>query len=152
MLNHLEIIQPSSDLIEFMNIGWFCFSFKGEILRANSVIVKLLDYSDHATFCMANAWAVFAEDSTRTLIQNSLNAQQSLRGLKVKLRHRGGMLLSGYIDIFVRPAVERTGVQLIDCLVNLAPNEIERRLREFEHLQLGAKRQRRFAEALESVS
>jgi hypothetical protein len=87
MLKRLEITQPSSDLIEFMNIGWFCFSFKGEILGANSVIVKLLDFLDPSTFCMANAWGVFADTSTREHIQNSLKVHQSLRGLKVKLRH-----------------------------------------------------------------
>ena len=42
MLKRLEITQPSSDLIEFMNIGWFCFSLEGEIMGANSVIVNSL--------------------------------------------------------------------------------------------------------------
>ena len=148
MLKRLEITQPSSDLIEFMNIGWFCFSLNGEILGANSVILKLLDYPDPSTFCKANAWIIFAEASTRAHIQNSLKIHQNLRELKAKLRHRDGMLLSAYIDIFVRPAVDGSGQQLVDCLVNFAPNEIERRLREFEQLQMGAKRQRRFAEAL----
>ena len=87
MLKRLEITQPSSDLIEFMNIGCFCFSLEGEIMGANSVIVKLLAYPDPSTFCMANAWGVFAEPSTRTHIHNGLKAHQSLRGLKVKLRH-----------------------------------------------------------------
>ena len=148
MLNRLEITQPSSDLIEFMNIGWFCFSLKGEILGANSVIVKLLDYPDASTFCMANAWTMFTEPSTRAHIQNGLNIRQNLRGLKVKLRHKDGMLLSVHIDIFIRPTVDGLAGPLVDCLVNFAPNEIERKLREFEQLQMGVKRQRRFAEAL----
>jgi hypothetical protein len=87
MLKRLEITQPSSGLIEFMYIGWFCFSLEGEILGANSVIVKLLAFPDLSTFCLANAWDVFAGPSTDAHIQNSLKAYQSLRGLKFKLRH-----------------------------------------------------------------
>ena len=52
------------------------------------------------------------------------------------------------ISISLSVLVDGSGQQLVDRLVNFAPNEIERRLREFEQLQMGAKRQRRFAEAL----
>ena len=87
MLKRLETTQPSSDLIELMNIGWFCFSVKGEILGANLVIAKLLDYPDPSASCLANFWDLFAETATRTHIQNSLHAHRSLRGPMVKLRH-----------------------------------------------------------------
>ncbi len=51
--------QLSSDLIAFMNVG--CFSCRGEIHEANSVIAKLLDYHAHLKSRGLNDWEIFAE-------------------------------------------------------------------------------------------
>jgi len=51
--------QLSSDLIAFMNIG--CFSSRGEIHEANSVIAKLFDCQAHLKLCGSNARDISAE-------------------------------------------------------------------------------------------
>jgi len=61
--------QLFSDLIAFMNVG--CFSSRGEIHEAYSVIAKLLDYQTLLKSCGLNAWDKFAEAQKPYKIQFS---------------------------------------------------------------------------------
>lgn len=137
-------IQPSSDLIEFMNWGWFGFSWDGEILIANRVIADLLGVTDRAALQGIKLWDLCADSAAQMALRNKIRARKNFRAFETKLRCCDGEQLFCSLDMYFRPNGD---VQIADCLVKPISEHWESVAGQ-ENLRSIAKKQRRYAEAL----